>query len=109
MAPGRRVLRGDQQGRRHLLKLNGGGKIVERLESKNDAGRSYSYSILESPLPVARYRATLHAEDQPGARSCRVDWSGEFEPSGAPESEAVKVVRGIYDSGLQSLSKMFGG
>ena len=90
------------------LTLTGGGTIVERLERKSDTERVYTYSILESPLPVANYTATLGVRDEGGNR-CTVEWSSEFEPKDAPESQAVKVVQGIYEAGFQNLRKMFGG
>lgn len=91
------------------LQLHGGGAIVEQLETRDDNARAYSYSILEGPLPVARYRSTLRVNENADGRGCTVEWSSEFEPSGAPESEAVKVVRGIYEAGFQNLRKMFSG
>ena len=91
------------------LTLHGGGTIVERLEGKDDRQRTYTYSILQGPLPVAGYTATLHVEENKDGKSCTVEWSSAFEPSGASEPEAVKVIRGIYDAGFDSLRKMFGG
>ncbi len=88
------------------LTLHGGGTILERLESKDEGGRSYDYSILDGPLPVKRYQARIAVRAK-GA-GCTVEWSSEFEPAGAPESEAVKAIRGIYEAGLQNLQKMFG-
>jgi hypothetical protein len=88
------------------LTLHGGGTVIERLESKDDGNRSYEYSILEGPLPVKRYQARIAV--RPKGAGCTVEWSSEFEPSGAPESEAVKTIRGIYEAGLQNLQKMFG-
>ena len=38
-----------------------------------------------------------------------IEWSSEFKPSGAPESEAVQAIQGIYQAGFDSLRKMFGG
>ncbi len=90
------------------LTLHGGGSIVERLEGKDDRKRTYSYSILEGPLPVAGYTATLHVVENKDGASCTVEWSSEFRASGAPEPEAVKVIRGIYEAGFQNLQKMFG-
>lgn len=90
------------------LTLTGGGTIVERLERKSDQERVYTYSILESPLPVANYVATLKARDEGGNR-CTVEWSSEFEPSGAPEGQAEQVIRGIYEAGFNNLRRMFGG
>lgn len=88
------------------LTLRGGGSIVERLESKDDGRRSYSYSILDGPLPVKRYHAELSVREK-GA-GCAVEWSSEFEPADVPESEAVKAIRGVYEAGFANLRKMFG-
>jgi uncharacterized protein YndB with AHSA1/START domain len=90
------------------LSLRGGGTIVERLESKDDKGHTYSYSILESPLPVSGYKSQLKVRPGKNASSCTVEWSSEFEPTTAPENEAVKAIRGIYEAGFQNLHKMFG-
>ncbi len=90
------------------LTLHGGGTIVERLEGKDDKRRTYTYSILTGPLPVAGYKASLHVEEHKDGKSCTVEWSSEFTPSGAPEPEAVKAIRGIYEAGLDNLRKMFG-
>ena len=90
------------------LTLQGGGTIVERLEGKDDTKRTYTYSILGGPLPVAGYKASLHVEENEGGRSCTVEWSSEFDPAGASESEAVKAIRRIYEAGFNNLGKMFG-
>jgi uncharacterized protein YndB with AHSA1/START domain len=90
------------------LTLHGGGSIVERLEGKDDKKRTYSYSVLHGPLPVAGYKATLHVEENRDGKSCTVEWSSAFEPAGASEPEAVKVIRGIYEAGFENLRKMFG-
>lgn len=55
---GRGVIR-----RLHLL---GGGTLVERLEKLDDSEHLYSYEILESPLPVADYHATLRVREEEG-------------------------------------------
>ena len=90
------------------LTLHGGGSIVERLEAKDDRKRTYTYAIVSGPLPVAGYQARLHVEENKDGKSCTVEWSSTFEPSGASEPEAVKVIRGIYEAGFESLRKMFG-
>ncbi len=90
------------------LTLSGGGTIIERLERKSDTERVYTYSILESPLPVANYTSSLAVREEGGNR-CTVEWSSEFEPSGAPQSQAEQVIRGIYETGFNNLKKMFGG
>lgn len=88
------------------LHLVGGGTIIEKLENVDDKERLYTYSILEGPLPVANYTATIRVHDDNGG--CTVEWASEFEPSGAPEGDATKVIRGIYEAGFENLRKMFG-
>ena len=90
------------------LTLVGGGSILEKLEKSDEDGHLYSYSILESPLPIANYAATIRVTDSEGG-GCTIEWSSEFEASGAPENEAVKAVEGIYQAGFDNLRKMFGG
>ncbi|MFQ5467083.1 MAG: SRPBCC family protein [Kiloniellaceae bacterium] len=88
------------------LSLAGGGTIVEKLESTDETERSYTYSILSGPLPVADYTATIRVRETPGG--CTVEWTSEFTPSGAPESDAVAAIRGVYDAGFENLRRMFG-
>ena len=78
------------------LTLHGGGTIIEKLDGLDPKERTYTYSILESPLPVAGYKAKLHVTEAEDGRSCTVEWSSEFEASGAPENEAV-VRRGEWN------------
>lgn len=91
------------------LTLQGGGTVIERLERHDDKERTYSYSILESPLPVAGYTARLHVREAADGHSCMVEWSSEFDPSSAPESEAGKMIRGVYEAAFENLRKLFGG
>ena len=89
------------------LHLVGGGEIVERLERSSDDEQTYTYSISSSPLPVANYTATIKVTGE--GEQANVQWSSNFEPAGAPESDAVKVIEGIYQAGFDNLRKMFGG
>lgn len=88
------------------LVLADGGEIVERLENRDNAARRYSYSITEAPLPVADYLASLGVTETAGG--CRVDWSGRFTVSGASEAEALAIIGGIYDAGLNALRQRYG-
>jgi hypothetical protein len=95
------------QGMIRRLHLLGGGTIVERLEQLDEAEHLYKYEILDSPLPVANYHATLRVRDTDAG--CEVEWSTEFEPEGASEESAAAIIQGIFDAGLENLKKMFGG
>jgi len=98
---------GAGKGSVRTLHLVGGGTITERLEQKDDSGRSYTYSILSGPLPVANYTATIRLVEGEGGR-CAVEWESEFDAAGAPEPDAVKAIQGVYAAGLENLKKMFG-
>ena len=89
------------------LSLVGGGSIEEKLEQIDDKERRYTYTILSGPLPVSNYVATLKVRE--GGKGCEVEWSSEFEAKGAPESDAVAAISGIYEAGFENLKKMFGG
>ncbi|MCG8356568.1 MAG: SRPBCC family protein [Kiloniellales bacterium] len=93
---------------RTLTLAGGGGTIVERLEQTDEKERTYSYSILSGPVPVANYTATIRVREAASGLGCSVEWSSEFTPSGVPEGDATAAVRGIYEAGFENLRKMFG-
>ncbi|MDD9876170.1 MAG: SRPBCC family protein [Magnetovibrio sp.] len=97
----------EEEGQQRRLSLAGGGTIVERLEKVDDGSRTYSYSIEDSPLPVANYRSTLKVSGE--GDNCSVEWSSEFDPAGASEGDAMAAIRGVYQAGFDNLQKMFGG
>ena len=101
-------IEGQGKGSVRTLHLAGGGTIREKLEQLDEEGKVYSYSILSSPLPVMNYNSTLRLEknDKGG---CTVRWESDFQPSGAPETDAVKAIQGVYQAGFDNLRKMFGG
>ena len=48
------------------LTTKDGGVLVEKMTQWDDAGHSYGYAILESPLPVANYISTIAVKDGAG-------------------------------------------
>lgn len=90
-------------GRVRTLKSVAGDTIIERLLDFNEAGRSYSYTILTGPAPVRDYQSTLRVVAE-GSGS-RVEWSGSFVPVGVSDAEATALFAGIYEDGLAALKK----
>lgn len=88
----------------------GGGRIVERLDRHDAEAMTFAYSIInaDGPLPVANYSSTVVVTDN-GDGTCRVDWTGVFEPRGAAEADAAQVVEGIYRGGVARARKAVGG
>ena len=95
-----------EEGSMRRLSLAGGGTIVEKLERFDDSERVYTYSIIDSPLPVSNYVSTISVKDD-GEGNTTVTWSSEFEAKGAAENEAMDAIAGIYQAGFDNLKKMF--
>jgi len=95
---------GEGIGAVRTLGLGAAGAIRERLESLDDATRTFSYSIIDGPLPVDNYLATLKVIDR-GADACEVDWRSTFDPKGAPEEQVQSIIRGVYDGGIAEIKK----
>jgi len=101
---------------RKLTLKNNGPVVVERLLAYDDAHHSFRYRIVESPLPVAHYMATISVRASKDGMT-RVTWSGNFKRKNTadnpPESEndeaAVKLIKGVYRGGLDNLKKMLEG
>ena len=77
----------------------GDNAIVEELVDTGE--RSYSYRIVQGPLPVKDYVSTLSVA--PSGDGSLVEWKSTFEPDGVPEEQAVMIVQGIYSAGLANL------
>lgn len=84
------------------LQLKGGGEIVEQQTGRDEATMTYSYTILESPLPVSNYISTLKVAPS-GSAGSTITWTGDFQAKGASDAEAKTVIDGIYVKGLAGI------
>jgi hypothetical protein len=91
-------------GRTRHLTTTSGDKLVERLLAFDDAGRSYSYGVVESPFPVNVPWSTVKVLPQPDGPGSRIEWSGEYTAQGVSDTEAAQMVQRIYDDGLAALA-----
>jgi uncharacterized protein YndB with AHSA1/START domain len=97
------VTKEEVEGAEHRrIAIKGGGEIFEKL--LDHGGGTYSYTIIESPLPVKDYVSMLSAAELGGQTV--VTWGATFDPTGDGAEEAVG---GIYDAGFGALAKRFGG
>jgi len=83
------------------LGLAGGGEILEK--NLGSDTMSVGYEIIESPLPLANYQATISVADAGG--KAVVVWASTFEGTADGASD---VVAGIYQAGLDALAAKFG-
>jgi len=89
-------------GKQRTLSVKGGGTVVEALEKWDDANRTYSYTILSGPLPVANYHSTISVGADP--KGSVLKWMGKFDAKGASDPEAKKTMDGVYEAGVKSLA-----
>jgi polyketide cyclase/dehydrase/lipid transport protein len=86
------------------LTLKDGGKIKEKLTGTKET--SYSYEIVESPLPVKNYKATLSVEeDEDTPERSEVHWEANFDAQGASEDDAKKTIADIFEAGVKGIKK----
>jgi hypothetical protein len=101
----------DQVGCVRVLTLGDGGVIRERLLEMSDLGHHYTYSILDSPLPVANYRATLRLRRISDGNRTFGEWSASFDadpPEKQADAESL-LSNGVFQGGFDALKKHFGG
>ena len=84
-----------------------GHTFVERLERYDSAAHSYSYSIVQSPIPVSNYLSTITVTPINGSKGSRVEWSSVYTPDGIGEKEAGEIFHGLYSTGLKALASRY--
>lgn len=89
---------------RRLLTADG-GEFLEKQLAHDDQAMSYSYAIMAGPLPVKDYEATFSVEES-GDQTVIV-WESTFEPDGVSGEEAVDIMSGVYDAGLEAVRERF--
>ncbi|MBT8123998.1 MAG: SRPBCC family protein [Gammaproteobacteria bacterium] len=80
--------------------------IVEKLELYDETAMSLQYAILESPLPVRNYHATITVKSV-GNNEAEVIWQSTFNAVGASNNEVKKIISDIYLAGLNSLITLY--
>lgn len=88
------------------VRLADGMEIVEQLEHYDRAERRYTYTIIESPLPLSSYRSTILV--MPEDDGALTTWSTEFEAKGAPADEIAETLRTFYSVGLDNAQFLLG-
>ncbi|MFK7965881.1 MAG: SRPBCC family protein [Burkholderiaceae bacterium] len=84
------------------------GQIREQLLSLSDYDFSFSYAILESPMPLTDYVATVRLHPVTDGNRTFGEWSARFEC--APDEEATLVSnigRDVFQAGFDSLKSRF--
>lgn len=107
-----------EQATYRTLSIKGGGTILEKLRSSDDADMKIKYEIEEGVLPVADYNAYVTVKAGPGAGESTVTWTARFYrvyklnppiPPGQDDKSAIDAVNNVFDTGLPNLKKVAEG
>ena len=99
---------GDRVGCIRHFHLKDGGAIREQLLALSDYEYSCTYSILESPMGVSGYTATLKLTPVTDGARCFAEWSAEFECEPGRERELTDVVgNDVFQGGFDALKRHF--
>ena len=84
--------------------LHAGGRIRERLLALSDFDYSVTYSILESPMGVANYVATLKLSPITDGNRTFAEWSAEFDCAPERAKELAQTIgQGVFQGGFDAL------
>lgn len=99
----------DQVGCIRNFRLNDGGRIRERLLALSDYDMSCTYTILESPMAVENYIATLRLIPITDGDATFAEWSADFDAAPEREDELVRTIgQNVFQAGLSALKSRFG-
>jgi hypothetical protein len=96
----------DQIGCVRAFKLKDGGMLREKLLALSDYDFSTTYSILESPMAVENYIATLRLVPVTDGERCFAEWTAEFDcdPTRA-EALVDQIGRGVFQAAFDELKR----
>ena len=86
-----------------------GGMIRERLLGLSDYDYTQTYEILESPMGVDQYVATLKLTPITDGNRSFAEWSAEFDCAPGRENELTQTIgQGVFQGGFDALKRHFG-
>jgi hypothetical protein len=98
----------DKVGCIRSFRMRDGGHIREQLLTLSDYDYQCSYSLLESPMPIANYVATLKLTPVTDGNRTFAEWSAEFDCDEADERRlAESVGQGVFQAGFNALKTRF--
>ena len=112
------ILKGgdNKKGEVRELTIKDGPSFKEELLAFSEKTHSYTYRIVESPLPITGYKSMLTVKAGKDGLTT-VTWVGHFKrknksetpPEAESDEGAIKLVTGVYQGGLNNLKKKIEG
>lgn len=89
--------------------LQNGDRIRERLLGLSDYDMFCTYSILESPMPLTDYVATIRLTPITDGNRTFAEWTAEFECEAEMAEGLVSGIGGnVFQAGFDALKRHFG-
>ena len=90
--------------------LRNGDRLREQLLGLSDYDMFCTYSILDSPMPLTNYVATLRLTPITDHDRTFIEWSADFDCAPDKEAELVSNIGGnVFQGGFDALKRAFGG
>ena len=90
--------------------LRNGDRLREQLLGLSDFDMFCTYSILDSPMPLTNYVATLRLTPITDHDRTFIEWSADFDCAPDKETELVSNIGGgVFQGGFDALKRAFGG
>ena len=103
------ALPSDKVGCVRNFNLQNGDNIREQMLGLSDYDMFCTYGILESPMPLSDYIATLRLTPITDGDRCFIEWSAEFSCDPVNEDDLVSGIGGdVFQSGFDALKRHFG-
>jgi len=96
---------GEGIGQLRRIELKDGKQVVERLDSVDNGGKSYTYTGI-SGIGVSTYTGAFAV--QPKSSGCSVEWKVQYLADGQPDFIVHTIVATLQKTGFEALTKRFG-
>lgn len=93
-------------GDKRFCTMSGGGDLVETILDRDDATRTFRYSVDQHPLPVGRIMSSIRVSEAGSGAS--VSWEAEIEGDEPGLSETAQMMEQVYASGIEALETWHG-
>jgi len=100
----------DKVGCIRSFSLRNGDRLREQMLGLSDYDMFCTYSILDSPMPLTNYVATLRLTPITDQDRTFIEWSADFDCAPDKEAELVSSIGGnVFQGGFDALKRAFGG
>jgi hypothetical protein len=90
--------------------LRNGDRLREQLLGLSDFDMFCTYSILDSPMPLTDYVATLRLTPITDQDRTFIEWSADFDCAPDKENDLMTGIGGnVFQGGFDALKRAFGG